>query len=292
LGIYGETMSHEIPRYDLPDNDQVRVSRLEEKHVVKYFATHRHKYYEMVIITSCEEGDFSHNIDFVSFPLLAGRIFFIAPGQAHAWNTKTYNKEYKGYLLTFNESFLLTGNPSLEQHLRKLFNPLSSEPFISFEPSKFIETFPTMYLLEEEYNKEQSDYFVMRSLLESLVHYMARLKNESLGEMGLNCQRLLELGKVIEQYYKEEKSVEFYARKLELSAKRLNEITRETSGQTVTQMLHKRLLLEAKREMVSQSKTIQTISDELGFENASYFARFFKKQEGVSPTVFISQMFK
>jgi AraC-like DNA-binding protein len=57
-------------------------------------------------------------------------------------------------------------------------------------------------------------------------------------------------------------------------------------------MIHKRLILEAKREMVSQSKTIQAISDELGFENASYFARFFKKHEGVSPTVFMEQMFK
>ena len=285
-------MRQDIPRYDLPDNDHVRVSRLEEKHVAKYFPTHRHKYYEMVIIRSCEEGDFSHNIDFVSYPLITGRIYFIAPNQAHGWNTKIYNKEYKGYLLTFNEEFLLTGNSTLEQHLQKLFNPLNKEPFIEFEPSKFIETFPTMYLLEEEYKKEASDYFVMRSLLETLIHYMARLKSESLGEMGLNCQRLVELGKVIEQHYKEQKSVEFYARKLELSAKRLNEIAKETSGQTVTQMLHKRLLLEAKREMISQNKTIQTISDELGFENASYFARFFKKQEGISPTEFIAQMFK
>jgi len=285
-------MNQEIPRYDLPDNDQVRVSRLEEKHVVKYFAIHRHKYYEMVIITSCEEGEYSHNIDFISYPLNAGRIYFIAPGQAHAWNTKIYNKEYKGYLLTFNESFLLTGNPNLNQHLQKLFNPLNVDPYIEFDPSKFIKTFPTMYLLEDEYRKETSDYFVMRSLLETLVHYMARLKSDALGEMGLNCQRLVDLGKVIEEHYKEERTVEFYSQKLELSAKRLNEISKETSGQTVTQMIHKRLILEAKREMISQSKTIQAISDELGFENASYFARFFKKHEGLSPTLFMEQMFK
>ena len=285
-------MNQEIPRYSLLDNDHVRVSRLEEKHVAKYFPTHRHRYYEMVIITSCEEGDFSHNIDFISYPLTAGHIYFIAPNQAHGWNTKVYNKEYKGYLLTFNEEFLLTSNTNLEQHLQKLFNPLNIDPYIEFDPSKFIETFPTMYLLEDEYKKEESDYFVMRSLLETLVHYMARLKSDALGEMGLNCQRLVDLGKVIEEHFKEERTVEFYSRKLELSAKRLNEISKETSGQTVTQMIHKRLILEAKREMVSKSKNIQAISDELGFETASYFARFFKKHEGVSPTIFMEQMFK
>ena len=285
-------MNQEIPRYSLLDNDHVRVSRLEEKHVAKYFPTHRHKYYEMVIITSCEEGAFSHNIDFVPYPLHAGRIYFIAPNQAHGWNTKVYNTEYKGYLVTFNEEFLLTGNANLEQHLQKLFNPLNIDPYIEFEPLKFIETFPTMYLLEDEYRKEKSDYFVMRSLLETLIHYMSKLKSDALGEMGLNCQRLVNLGKVIEEHYKEERSVEFYARKVELSAKRLNEISKETSGQTVTQMIHKRLILESKREMVSQSKTIQNISDELGFENASYFARFFKKHEGVSLTVFLKELFE
>ena len=51
-------MSLEIPRYKLLDNDQIRVSSLLERHVPKYFPTHRHQYYEMVIITSCVEGDF------------------------------------------------------------------------------------------------------------------------------------------------------------------------------------------------------------------------------------------
>jgi len=61
-------MNTQIPRYDLPDNEQIRVSSLVERHIPKYFSTHRHKYYEIVIITSCVEGDFSHSIDFVSYP--------------------------------------------------------------------------------------------------------------------------------------------------------------------------------------------------------------------------------
>jgi len=149
-----------------------------------------------------------------------------------------------------------------------------------------------MEILETEYKKEQSDYFLLRSLLETLIHYMTSLKPQSIEKLDLNCQRLVDARKYIEQYYKEEKNVEFYARKMELSSKRLNEIFKELLGQTVTQVLHHRLLLEAKRELVSQTKTIQSISDDLGFENPSYFARFFKKNEGSSPTEFLKQMFK
>ncbi|HFU75845.1 MAG TPA: AraC family transcriptional regulator [Arcobacter sp.] len=285
-------MSQNIPRFELQDNEQVRVSSILQRHVPKYFPTHRHNYYEMVIITSCEEGDFSHSIDFVSYPLLAGRVYFIAPGQAHAWNVKSYSGEYEGYLVTFNEAFLLTGNQNLERQVLKLFDPLNSEPYLEFDPSGFNETFPTMKLLEDEYNKEQSDYFLLRSLLETLILYMKNLKPQGNDKIDLSCQRLVEARKQIEKYYKSERNVEFYARKMELSSKRLNEIFKEVLGQTVTQVLHHRLLLEAKRELVSQSKTIQNISDELGFENPSYFSRFFKKNEGVSPTEFLKQMFK
>jgi len=285
-------MYTEIPSYEIIDNEQVRVSRLEEKHVSKYFPTHRHKYYEIVIITSSQEGNYSHSIDFTPFALDAGRIYFIAPGQAHGWNIKTYNKEYKGYLLTFNEAFLLTGNKNLEQNLLKLFNPLDTAPYLEFEPSKFLHTFPTMEILEAEYNKEKSDYFILRSLLESVIHYMAKIKVQRTSAMGMNCQRLADAKEYIEKHYKEERSVEFYARKMKLSAKRLNEISRELSGQTITQILHNRLLLEAKREIVSGTKTIQNISDELGFENPSYFTRFFKKNEGIPPTEFSKKLFK
>jgi len=292
LGIHEKTMSTEIPRYELIDNEQVRVSRLEEKHVEKYFPTHRHKYYEIVIITSCVEGTFSHSIDFVSHPLKAGRIYFIAPNQAHSWNIKTYNKEYKGYLITFNEAFILTGSLNLERQLHKLFNPLDIKPYLDYDPEMFMDAFPIMSILEDEYNKESSDYFLLRSLLETLLYYMSKLKLESVAKTGIDCQRMVEIRKYIEMYHKSEKSVDFYARKMELSAKRLNEITRKVTGETVTQILHRRLLLESKREIVSQSKTIQTISDELGFENPSYFARFFKKLEGVSPSEFSSKLFK
>ncbi len=285
-------MNQTIPHFKILENDQVRVSRLEEKHVSKYFPTHRHKYYELVIITACVEGDYSHNIDFITYPLQAGRIYFIAPGQAHAWNIKTYNKEYKGFLVTFNEDFILNGNKALERELLKLFDPLDTEPYIDFEPNAFSTIFPTMPILEQEYLKKTSNYALLRSLLESLLHYMSALKLDKHETLDFNCQRLVDVRKLIEKYYKEERHVDFYARKMDLSAKRLNEIARELSGQTITQLIHRRLLLEAKREIISQTKTIHTVSDELGFENPSYFSRFFKKHEGISPSEFLKQVFK
>ncbi len=285
-------MSQEIPHFDLPDDAQIRVSRLEEKHTSKYFPTHRHKYYELVIITSTVAGDFSHDIDFKTYPLVGGRVYFIAPSQAHTWNIKSYNKEYKGLLVTFNDAFIHTGNQTLENQLLKLFDPLDTKPYIEFDQQLFHKTFPTLSILEEEYNKKHPDFFVLRALLETLIHYMAKRKSPRTPRNNKDCHRIVDLRIAIEKYFREEKHVEFYARHLDLSTKRLNEICKELTGETVTKILHQRLLLEAKREMISGVKNIQTISDELGFENPSYFARFFKKLEGKSPSEFSNSMFK
>ena len=73
---------------------------------------------------------------------------------------------------------------------------------------------------------------------------------------------------------------------MNLSPKRLNEITRKMLGKTITQLIHDRILLEAKRELIFSGRSIKEISYELGFEDPAYFSRFFKKQSGFSPTHF------
>ena len=51
-------------------------------------------------------------------------------------------------------------------------------------------------------------------------------------------------------------------------------------------MIHQRLLLEAKRQLVYTTQTIQQVSDDLGFSEPAYFSRFFKRFAGVSPRAF------
>jgi len=292
LGVFTQEMNGDIPSYTLANRREMRISRLENKNVVKYFNVHRHKYYEILIITSCSGGFFSHSIDFVSYPLEKGYIYFIAPGQTHEWDVKVYKQEYKGFLITFNASFLLSKNTSLAQTLQRLFSPLNALPYVCYKENDIREAFNVLQILEIEYKKTSSNFYVLRSLLETLLHYTAKLQVQHPKSTDIDSLRLNNLVQEIENNFREEKNVAFYARKLDLSSKRLNEIVKSITGETVTQTIHHRLVLQAKREIVSGMKNIQTISDELGFENPSYFARFFKKHEGITPTEFASKLFK
>ena len=90
----------------------------------------------------------------------------------------------------------------------------------------------------------------------------------------------------MENHYTTEKSVKFYADKLSLSPKRLNQILKQKLGKTINQILQERLLIEAKHLLFIGEESIQGIAYKLGFQDASYFSRFFKKLTTLTPEEF------
>jgi AraC-like DNA-binding protein len=73
---------------------------------------------------------------------------------------------------------------------------------------------------------------------------------------------------------------------MNLSSYQLNAITKKTLGKTCSQLINEYILLEAKRYLLATSEQVNQIADHLGYEDVSYFIRFFKKNTGHSPEAF------
>lgn len=97
---------------------------------------------------------------------------------------------------------------------------------------------------------------------------------------------------IVNKFYRSEKKVSFYANRVGLSPKRLNEILSHTTGSTLTAILHYNLITHAKREIGYGDKNFKQIAFELGFSEQAYFSRFFKRHTGLSPEAFRRKMFK
>ena len=73
---------------------------------------------------------------------------------------------------------------------------------------------------------------------------------------------------------------------LRLSSYQLNAITKASVGKTVSDLINEQIILEAKRYLLATPYQIKDVADHLGYEDVSYFIRFFKKHTGNSPEAF------
>jgi AraC family transcriptional activator of pobA len=90
----------------------------------------------------------------------------------------------------------------------------------------------------------------------------------------------------IELHFKTKHSPSNYADILNITPKALGKITKTHFNKTLTDLIAERIVMEAKRELYLSNKTVKEIAYELGYDDESYFSRFFKINTSISPQTF------
>lgn len=248
---------------------------------------HRHSFYHLVCFTG---GKGSHNIDFTQFPVRCGQIYFMIPGQVHSWN---FSGQPSGYVINFSESFLKGF----------LLNPTYLEKF-SFFSGNAADSVVQMarpvqervLALSEEmlgHYQDKADSDLLRAELVQLFllvqsGVVARKKSEA-PVVTQKQQVLGSFRKLLEQHYKSKRLPSEYAAMLYMTPNHLNTLSRDFLGRSAGEVIRDRVLLEAKRLLTNAGMTGSEIAYELNFQDNSYFNRFFKKYEGVTPEEFRRQ---
>ena len=91
------------------------------------------------------------------------------------------------------------------------------------------------------------------------------------------------LRRLVEEHFRKERLLGFYADKLAMTPDRLNDHVKRATGVTAGRLIRQRVLTEAKRALVFTGLSIHEVSYDLGFADPSHFARFFRKQTGTTP---------
>lgn len=142
--------------------------------------------------------------------------------------------------------------------------------------------------IEERYQVPEDNSEILKGLLFSLILevnrlYARRATKVSVSRSDEITDRFFYL---LHRHCKEEHNVAFYAGELCISDKHLMRTIRQKTGQTFHFWLTDFLMREAKLLLKSTDRSIMEIADELHFPNSSFFARFFRKYQGVSPLKF------
>ncbi len=89
--------------------------------------------------------------------------------------------------------------------------------------------------------------------------------------------------RLLATYYKQYRTVKFYADKLNLTPKYLSTAIKRATGRPILDWIHDAVLIEAKMLLRTTNLTVQQIADTLNFSSPSAFVQFFKKHTGITP---------
>ncbi len=103
---------------------------------------------------------------------------------------------------------------------------------------------------------------------------------------GGNASILQRYRQLVEAWFRQHRPMTDYARELGVTTDRLHAICRSALGRSPVQLLHERVVQEAKLRLERSARTVQEISDGLGFRDPTYFSHFFKRKTGFSPAAY------
>lgn len=268
---------------DFYSND-FSLHRVKNKSIIE--VPHKHDFYLCVFFV---EGEGIHEIDFNAYTIQPGTVFFLKPGQTHWWK---FIKEPNGYIFFHTQDFYEF--QFLDRKLAQFpfYYSYNNPPFLQLKPKEW-NTIATKF---KEINTEfYTNYTYRKQKIASLINivyidltrfYTTVNTQQETSIPSTYLQFVQHLEADIEKYFKDQKSVKFYANQLNITPKHLNRIIKATLNKTTSELILDRVLLEAKRLIVHSNNNLASIAEDLGYYDYAYFSRIFKLKCGVSPKEF------
>ena len=247
---------------------------------------HRHDFYHLVCFTG---GKGTHSIDFCQFPVEPGQIYFMTPGQVHSWR---FEGPPEGFVINFSTAFLRSFLLSPDYLERFSFFSGNAADSVVRLASPVREK--VVALLGEMVGQYRGGGATDPDLLRTELVQLFLLVQSGIvshrpaasAAVTQKQQQLMAFRRLIDQHYKALRRPSEYAALLYITPGHLNGLSQALLGHSAGEVIRERVLLEAKRLLTNAGMTATEIAYELNFQDNSYFNRFFKKYEGVTPEEF------
>jgi AraC-like DNA-binding protein len=211
----------------------------------------------------------------------------VSPGQVHGWRIE---EELRGKFVGFTQEFFdgrRSAPSALLQHpfVYGAGSPVQAIPSVSVGSINSV-----LDEIESEFRARPAGWLQVTSdFLQIALVRLARIlppaspvdpKAKRAGDV-VRRFRLL-----VEEHFRTTTALSDYARRLAVTPGYLNEAVRTHTGQSAGNLVRDRIMLEARRLLSHSALTVSEIAYQIGFDDPSYFARFFRREAGQSPGEF------
>ncbi len=215
-------------------------------------------------------------------------IFFICPFQKKSCNIPM--DDVKGFHLVFQNDFLSDFfDDKLFAYRLQYFYNAQQPQYLQLKNEEYnVIQYALNEIISEINNYQNDSSHIIRSLLyfslSKLNRFYSKFYNIS-PDTRSNSQ-IHKFKELLEQNIRRLHSVNDYCNLLQTDRHKLNTMVKAHTGHTSKQIINNRLLQEIKTELRYSNKTIAEIAYALHFGEPNNLTRFFKKMEGVNPTIY------
>jgi len=214
--------------------------------------------YNLFIINS---GNGIFQVDFKEYSFTENKIFFLSPGQSFQLVAGEF--VMSNYQIDSSEVDQLRNARFLFQHIIGL-------GFINIESSKQI---------KEEITFNNSNKFLVNAV-------DSWLELNPFKTSFQNINLLFDLKQIIDKKYQEPIDVVSISNQLNQNEINIGKLVKQKLNSSIQKLKNEKILLEAKKKIAFSDLTTKEIAYETGFNDPTYFNRFFKTQTNLTPLEF------
>jgi AraC family transcriptional activator of pobA len=277
---------------DPPDDsafDFIHIETIRSRSSLHEWTIRAHRHRNLFQILLIEKGGGEMSFETATVPFSAPAAILVPATTAHGFRFAPQVTD--GWVVSFTEDVADALGDQSGEALARL-KAVAADPLVSLTSAAETKRLSGLCAdLDEEASLAREGFrLAMRGLLALIAIEVVRLgvSRARTGAVTLEPAdaRVDELRRLIEEHFRKERLISFYAEKLAMTADRLNDHVKRATGVTAGHLIRQRVLTEAKRQLVFTTQPIHEIAYDLAFSDPSHFTRFFRKQTGTTPQAF------
>lgn len=240
---------------------------------------------EYTVAVEVLEGKGRAMVNDVEYAFEAPCLMVFVPGQVFQI-TAIPDAPLKSRVMVLSETFM-NGFYGMSYRLNEIFATLLIAPVIPLDSHgrACVDSFVKSCILTISDLQNPYRYDVIRHLTMALFYgALVKICNRSLKNGKRASMICAEFTELVRSRFAEQHKLDFYASELCITPRYLSVCVKSVTGKTPAYWIDFHILSEAKRLLRQTDRTIDRISDELGFGSQSVFGKFFKRLTGMSPS--------
>lgn len=232
-----------------------------------------------------EKGNGEHLIDFQTYRYNAPSIIFVNKAQIHAFDQSDC---VEGKLVIMTQAFFSACSANIRTSYFVPFHlSLTALPVLplSQEVDESFQVFTSE--MDKSLQEGADSHVIVQLLLSALMLKLAKHRERQLTHIsGQQKERFKEFLHCVDHHYTQIREASQYADLVHSSYKCLNELCKSCCGHTAKELIDFRIVLEIKRKLAMDGKSVQQVAYEMGFDDITNFIKYFKRRTGETPAAF------